>query len=233
MKNSKFISLLFVLFFVSCKKDNNDSAAATVVIVYQTNSMDAFTGKALLEAKGQNVDIVDWTSAVNYDYASVKLVIVAGGPSFSFADTLHPSAAKLRSLNKPFLYIGKMGGMMAYYNKRLVNWQSGAIAPVEDVKAINTGSTVFSTPNMITIPGSGNLTLNNPGASGGFLAFYGQAPLPAGVVVYGESTSSSDYKPITVENGNSALFGWLGAVDDLSVTGKNLLVNVAFAAGGL
>lgn len=233
MKNSLFLSLVLVLFISSCKKDKDEDSKAVVVIVYQTSNTDALAYESLLEASGRKVDVVEWTSASSYDFSAVKLVVIAGSPSFGFADTLHASAAKLRSLSKPFLYIGRMGGMLAFYNKKTANWQSSAVGPVEDVKAMNTGSTVFSTPNAITIPGSGNLTLTNPGVLGGYLVFYGPAPLPAGVVVYGQSTSDANYKQVTIENGNSGLFGWLGAINDLSATGKNLLVNLSFAVGGL
>lgn len=230
----KILLLLFFfsLLFTSCKKDKTDAPVTDAVFIYKTNDADALAYKALLVAKNKTVNLVEWNAVSSYDFSNTKLIVIGSGSSFLWTDTLQPSAAKLRQQTKPFLYMGNMGSMMAFYNKKIVNHQSSASQPAEDVKALNVADNIFTTPNNITIPPSGNLTLATVG-TGSYVVFYAFPTLPAGVVAYGQSTSAPEYYPITMENSSNGTFGWNGSIANLTTSGKNLLVNMSFKVGGL
>lgn len=206
-------------------------AQSKIVFIYKTDLALANTYKNLLQSNGYLVDLVQQGSVAGVNYASYRLVIIGpdtGNPATwttgPWGDPAGSEAGYIDSANKPILGLGR-GGALFFAARNLYidygnSWSSGA--GDTEVHAENASHRIWTTPNAISVPGSGMVKLfNNPSS---FVAVYLPGPI-SGVTAYGRQASDPDHFTIIGEGSRYILWGYASGPGDMNNTGKKVFMN--------
>lgn len=206
-------------------------AQSKVVYIYKSDLALANTYKNLLQNNGYIVDQVQEDNVAGINYATYRLVIIGpdtGNPgtwnTAPWGDPAGSEAGYIDSANKPILGLGRGGALFFAARNLYIDFGNTWNSPAGEmeVHAENASHRIWTTPNSISVPGSGMVKLyNNPSP---FVAVYLPGPI-SGITAYGRQSTDPEHFTIIGEGGRYLLWGYASGPGDMTNTGKKVFIN--------
>jgi hypothetical protein len=194
-----------------------------LALVYDWNAPNANAWKAFLDANGFQVDLVQraaLTSTVWTPYAAILIEQDSGSDGWADA----AQVAAMNGSGKPILGLST-GGLKLFDRLGLaINWGHSRGISACRIRAVDPTLPVFHTPNEITLPPDGILTLC-ASAPGYMRAAQILAPI-ADVLPVAVAESYAGNYPVVRQTERFLYWGSGEAPDEMSEVGRQLLVNV-------
>jgi len=151
----------------------------------------------------------------------------------SASEFTYQMTGSVKSANKPLLMIGEGGGHFGEAIGSTVSWASTGNFSSAIMTVLDSTLSLFKTPKQITVPGTMQLTVYNPGAGG--QAFYKSPYIsyPTVQTLIQAQTNSVQYFSVTYESGKYGYFGYYDNVNAMTSTGKDFMVNLCYYIGKL
>lgn len=247
MKSLKKLSVLtifaFSILFTSCKKSQPEpkpepTAAVpknNIAYIYKTDNTDGIAYKTLLEENDCHVTLIDKSKVSTTTFTSYQLIVIDQNNDVPGTTSTWTNAdtAAIQASGKPMLLIGVGGLFYATKIGNTVNYLTTIFWNDSKFFVTDKTSTLYSKPYVITIPTSTPaVTLYNTPMPG-----LGQL-VPIGgnfsnVNLVGRFSIAPTYYPLAFEKNRYFTFGFFKGVNDMTSSGKNFMVNLAYYVGNL
>ncbi len=186
------------------------------------NDMDAAESfQALFVSYGCSTELIKLSEAAVTALDSYDLIVIGNDTGFtsSWGDT--ETVAAIEASGKPVVGIGEGG--YAFFGKLglSVGWPNGAHGNRNSIAVIDQNNPLFSEPYPIYLPEDGTLQLYTETEHVGLYLW----PVPETVTVLGSEVDNPGYYPLALENDRYLLWGFEDSAQNLTETGKKLLVN--------
>ncbi|MEM2118938.1 MAG: hypothetical protein QW840_02315 [Candidatus Bathyarchaeia archaeon] len=216
---SLFVNLVFWL--LGWQAPGSNSAA----FVYSTKLDVAQSFETLLEANGITVDLVPKTDAETWNYSSYGLIIIGDDTAFG-SDWIPESAVlAINATGKPILGLCRGGSSFFQELGLFVCWGQSAVDSDNCTYVVYPEHQVFNFPNPISIPPSRIIQLYTNSVY--IVETWMPSPQP-GVNPLGRDVGQANYYLILQEDARYVFWGFSDAPANMTQTGKDLFVNIAF-----
>ncbi len=200
------------------------SAIGRLAYVYSSDATMANGYKAFLEANNWLADIVAIGSVVGFDFSPDNFIVIGSDTGFLNDWGTPGEVSAIGGSGKKILGFGEGG--YAFFGKLglPIGFADGWHGNLTDVVVVDPSSSLFTTPNTVTIP-SGNIiqVYTSAGSVGIYLP-----TIPLGIVVIGREVADANHYDILRQGTNDVLWGYSAPAGNLTATGTNLLLNILY-----
>jgi hypothetical protein len=212
------------------------STVNSVAIIYDSDSSWANDFAVLLTDNGHTPTLIEMADVSSTSFALYDLILVDSrtGNTAEWGDSA--SVAKIQDSGNPVLGLG-FGGTGLFEEMGLsINW-SNAWTDVDStstsiastyVHAVDPSSTLFSTPNVITVPSDSNIRIYEHSGHKGEHA----PSLADSAVLIGREPNDADHYSLVREGERCWLWGFTGSPGSMTQAGKDLFINFVAAIIG-
>lgn len=196
-----------------------------VAYIYVTDTASADSFGALLMETGIAVDMIPVAEVYKANLQQYDAIIVGADTGNGAVWGDQRALGAIVASEKPVLGIGEGG--YAYFGQLglATGYPNAAHGAGDRVLATNTGHEIFHSPQPITIPENGIITLYKAISP---MVEISLPQIPKNVVVFGNVIGTS-YYPITLENGTHLLWGPGLSPESMTTTGSSLFINAVHA----
>ena len=212
------------------------STVNSVAIVYSSDSSWANDFAVLLSDNDHTTTLIEMADVSSTSFALFDLILVDSrtGATAEWGDSA--SVAKIQDSDKPVLGLG-FGGTGLFEEMGLsINW-SNAWTDVDStstsiastyIHAVDPSSTLFSTPNVISVPSDSNVRIYDHSGHKGEHA----PSLADSAVLLGREPTDADHYTLVREGEKYWLWGFTGSPGSMTEAGKDLFINFVAAIIG-
>ncbi len=194
--------------------------------IWRTDASAADGYKSLIEAAGYDVTLLTIDEVAAADLAAYSLVVAGPETGYAYDWGTAEAVNALRDAGTPILGLGYGGACLFGQLGLSINWGNGWVGPETSVYASDPTHPVFTTPNVIDVPGSGIVSVYDESDHIGQYA----PVLAADAELIGREPVDEEHWTLAAE-GRSMLWGFTGSPYDLTPAGEKLFMNaVAYAA---
>jgi hypothetical protein len=200
-------------------------ALRRVVYIYASDSSVADSFRTLLEPYGYQVDFISMGGILSTNFTPYKAILVGyeTGSMSNWGDAAGNQANTLALTGKPIIAMGEGGYALFGKLGLLIGHPNGAHGSGTDVFAVTPASSLWSTPNSISIPASQVVKLYDTPSN--TVEIYFPSPV-MGIELIGRAVSSSSHYTIISQTGQFYLWGYDLGPAAMSGKGKRLFVNL-------
>lgn len=238
MKHFLLIATVFSFSFIfnSCTKlerpvpNAGKTGSNRIAYIYKTDSSDAVAFKQLLETNGCTVTLLEKSSVSTTNFSGYSLVVVGHNTDGLTIEPKWTSSESdaIKQSGKPLLLIGLGGMQLAKKMGNNISFNNCGFSGLTGMNVIDAGSNLYKSPYPISVVPGTQLQLYTEYVSA--MSYFNDGSA-SNVVLIGGETLDQHY-PLASEDRYS-FFGFIGAIDKMTSTGKNLLVNYVYQAGQL
>ena len=210
--------LLFCLMFLIASL----ASAADIAFIYKADSTAAHDFSAFLASRGLPTHLIPMNEAAATNFDPYDLIVVDSttGNDYEWGDI--SAVTRIQTSFKPVLGLGFGGACLFQQMGLSINWGNGWLSAAKQIYCVDPSMSVFSVPNLISIPDDGILQLYNEPSD--FIAEH--APdLSSQVRLIGRQSDNDGHYPI-VSQGAYWLWGFTDSPAEMTETGRDLFVNI-------
>gem|GEM_PF-5932207 len=212
------------------------STVNSVAIIYDSDSSWANDFAVLLSDNGHTTTLIEMADVSSASFGLYDLILVDSrtGATAEWGDSA--SVAKIQDSGKPVLGLG-FGGTSLFEEMGLsINWSnawtdldstSTSIASTY-IHAVDPSSTLFSTPNVISVPSDSNIRIYDHSGHKGEHA----PSLADSAVLIGREPTDDTHYSLVREGEKYWLWGFTGSPGSMTQAGKDLFINFVAAIIG-
>jgi serine/threonine protein kinase len=202
-----------------------------VAYIFSTDMESANSYKDLLQANNFQVDLINQSNVLSTNFNPHSLIMIGAetGKSASWrtdpwGDAAGSQANHILSSGRPVIGLGSGGSLFFEAISAHLNWGKTWISFGGDTNVIatNPSHTFWTSPNQISIPGSGSVSLYTSNSS--FVALHLPNPI-AGVTPLGRQANDLTHYQIAMQEGKYLLWGFSNNPATMTSQGKNTFIN--------
>ncbi len=196
--------------------------ARPVAFVHRYDLGGAAEVKNLLDANGFSTALLTVAESETEDFSNYSMIII-GDDTGSLADWGTPAAvAHINGSGLPILGISEGG--YAFFGKLglAIGYHQGWHGPADSVYVMNPASSIYTTPNAITVPVNRILKLYANAVNKVAIYF---PSIPSNVEAIGRETESSDHYPLVRQDNRYMLWGYGAPMSSFTPVGTSLFIN--------
>jgi hypothetical protein len=206
-----------------------DSAIASVEVnstdsiafIYGTDESSTASFLSLLDDNGYLVEPIDIDEVATTNLSVHELIIVASDTGYDYNWGNDSAIEVIAESGLPILGMGYGGSCLFQQLGLSINWGNGWLGSETSLFVSEPGHTIYNAPRPIAIPDDSNIILYSSSEHIGEYA----PVLDTGVILLGREPSDEDHYPL-VQEGLCLLWGFTGAPDRMTDTGRDLFLNV-------
>jgi hypothetical protein len=212
------------------------STVNSVAIIYDSDSSWANDFAVLLSDNGHTTTLIEMAEVSSASFALYDLILVDSRTSTTAEWGDSASVAKIQDSGKPVLGLG-FGGTGLFEEMGLsINW-SNAWTDIDStstsiastyIHAVDPSSTLFSTPNVISVPSDSNIRIYDHSGHKGEYA----PSLADSVVLLGREPTDANHYSLVNEGEKYWLWAFTASPGSMTQAGKDLFINFVAAIIG-
>ena len=197
------------------------ASAADIAFIYKADSTAAHDFATFLSSRGFATRLIPLNDVALTNFDPYDLIVVDSNTGEDYEWGNISAVTRIQTSLKPVLGLGYGGACLFGQMGLSINWGNAWIGAANQIYCVDPSMSVFSVPNLISIPDDGIIQLYNEPSP--FMAEWAPG-LSNQVELIGRQADNGSHYPI-VSQGAYWLWGFTTPPAEMTETGKDLFVN--------